>query len=267
MRQSTPSSGTGQGGSLLSLNPPFFGRNFGVWGHSEFSPLRETHGFAQGSGSAEASRQRAAKARLAEELTFHSNIWQVINSDYRPVELGLAKPRSYARLSHPARRKKGSERRRIWGGRGAKHRPPGGPRMGADGGQGRASPMPRGSRVCCCSHQNIAARSHPRELRCTRGERGGGWRGGGHQMHMARSGKQPPSPRSPLAPAATPCCKALGTHSTLVAGGPKGAGPEAPTPPPPRALAEPRSCRDGATASPSAAGTRQLPLLGLGCQR
>lgn len=203
MRQSAPSSGTGRGGvSLLSLNPPFFGRNFGVWGHSEFSPLRETRGFAQGSGSAEATRQCAAKARLAEELTFHSNIWQVINSDYRPVELGLAKPLSYARLSHPARRKKGSRKAEDSGGGGEKHHPPGGPHTGADGGQGPRLPAAPGFAAV---HTKILRPGPiPRELRCTGGERGGGWRGGGrggHQMHVAGAGKQPPSPRSPPAPA------------------------------------------------------------------
>lgn len=85
----------------------FFTRNFQVWDHSEFSLLRETHRFSQASGSVEATWQHAAKARLAEELTFHSNIWRMINSDYRPVELGLAKPLIYAGLSHSEHSKEG----------------------------------------------------------------------------------------------------------------------------------------------------------------
>lgn len=130
-------------------------RNSQFWDHSDFSPLRERHRFSQGSGSVEATQQHAAKARLTEELTFHSNIWQMINSDYHPVELGLAKPVIYTRLSHLVHSGKCSETWRI---QGAKLHPLGWLHTGGDREGQRASPSPCDSWFSWCSHQNAVAK-------------------------------------------------------------------------------------------------------------
>ena len=183
-----------------SIKTPFFTRNFRVWDHSEFSPLRETHRFSQGSGSVEATRQHAARARLAEELTFHSSIWQMINSDYRPAELGLAKPVVYARLSHPEHSGKGSETRGI---QGAKHRPPGRLHVGADEAGGAVHPrlpaIPSFAGVHAKTPQPSSRRQvpAPRELRQ---EPARGWLGCPMRLPITGAGKQPSYPCSPPAP-------------------------------------------------------------------
>lgn len=142
-----------------SIKPPFFHEKFFRSGaHSQFSPWRETHRFSPGSGSVEATRLHSAKARLAAELTFHSSVWQMINWDYRPVELGLAKAVIYAGLSHPEHGGKGSETRRIPRSEGAKHHPPGWSRAGADGEKGDVPPPPCDSQFCRFSRQNAAAK-------------------------------------------------------------------------------------------------------------
>lgn len=78
----------------------------------------------------------------------------MINSDYRPVELGRAKPVIYTRLSHPERSGKGSEMQRI---QGAKHRQPGRCAWKPTK-AGAASPSPCDSMFFWCSCQNTAAK-------------------------------------------------------------------------------------------------------------
>ena len=101
----------------------------------------------------------------------------MINSDYRPVELGLAKPVIYARLSHPEHSGKGSETRGI---QGAKHRPPGRLHVGADeAGGGPCIPVSLQFPVLLVftpKHRSQAAAG--RSLlpgSCGRSWRGGGW--------------------------------------------------------------------------------------------
>lgn len=157
--QSSPAGSAARCVAPLPSKPRFFTRNFsGRGAHSEFSPWRETRRFLPGSVSVEATRLCSAKARLAAELTFHSSVWQMINWDYRPVELGLAKAVIYAGLSHPEHGGKGSETRRIPCSEGAKHHPPGWSRVGADGEKGDAPPPPCDSQFCWFSRQNAAAK-------------------------------------------------------------------------------------------------------------
>lgn len=77
----------------------------------------------------------------------------MINSDYHPVELGLAKPVIYTRLSHLVHTGKHSEMRTI---QGAKQRPPGWLRTGGDGEGRRASPVFLVFTPKCCGQSYYA---------------------------------------------------------------------------------------------------------------